>query len=252
MLAKEVWCYNIGKNMKKILILIIIFLFNSCSKKWSYDGYYSPKNWGKISPKNKFCDIGYNQSPIDISAELTKDFIKNNLIINYNQSTIEKVKKEYFMHYNVYGNNFITRSNRKFNLRYIAFHHPSEHLIESNHHSLEMQFYHKSDDEQHLVISIFLEINDKNPTIDNFKFNELLNFIKSQKNEMNIKLNDFINNDDLSFYYEGSFTTPPCSEGVKWYIYKTPIYLSKNQLLEIIKNSIFIKSNIRNIQKYNP
>ena len=32
------------------------------------------------------------------------------------------------------------------------------------------------------------------------------------------------------YHYDGSLTTPPCSEGVKWYIRKTPTQLSKAQI----------------------
>jgi len=32
------------------------------------------------------------------------------------------------------------------------------------------------------------------------------------------------------FHYSGSLTTPPCSEGVAWYVRKTPTQLSKDQI----------------------
>ncbi len=36
---------------------------------------------------------------------------------------------------------------------------------------------------------------------------------------------------DKSYYrYMGSATTPPCSEGINWYVLKTPITFSKAQI----------------------
>jgi carbonic anhydrase len=34
------------------------------------------------------------------------------------------------------------------------------------------------------------------------------------------------------YHYDGSLTTPPCSEGVKWYVRKTPTQFSKDQIAE--------------------
>jgi carbonic anhydrase len=33
-----------------------------------------------------------------------------------------------------------------------------------------------------------------------------------------------------TYRYDGSLTTPPCSEGVKWFVMTTPIALSKAQI----------------------
>jgi len=124
-------------------------------------------------------------------------------------------------------------------------------LLDSSPHSLEMQIYHKSEDEQWLAISYFLEI----PAIknnENLHFNNLIDFLKSKKIEDKFDLSKIIDETSLSFSYEGSFTTPPCTEGVKWYIMKNPIFISKEQMSAIIKSTIFVKSNARGVQKFNP
>ena len=116
---------------------------------------------------------------------------------------------------------------------------------------LIIQIYHKSEDEQWLAISYFLEIPTTNKN-ENLYFNNLIDFLKSKKVEDKFDLSKIIDETSLSFFYEGSFTTPPCAEGVKWYVMKNPIFISKEQMNAIIKSTIFVKSNARGIQKFNP
>jgi carbonic anhydrase len=236
--------------MKKISLLLVFFLFG-CKADWSYSGKGSPQNWATISEKNKFCKIGYNQSPIDINLSMNKDFILNDLKFDYKVAEIEKINEKYHQKINFYGKNFVFRGKKKYWLKYVEFHHPSEHLLDSSPHSLEMQIYHKSEDEQWLAVSYFLEISTKNNN-ENLYFKNLINFLKSDKIEDKFDLSKIIDETSLSFFYEGSFTTPPCVEGVKWYIMKNPIFITKEQMNAIIKSTIFVKSNAREVQKFNP
>ena len=235
----------------KIISLITVFFLFSCKVDWSYSGKGSPQNWARISEKNKFCKIGYNQSPIDINLSMNKDFILNDLKFDYSNAEIEKNNEKYHQKINFYGKNFAFRGKKKYWLKYVEFHHPSEHWLDSSPHSLEMQIYHKSEDEQWLAVSYFLEIASKNNN-ENLYFKNLINFLKSNKIEDKFDLSKIIDETSLSFFYEGSFTTPPCVEGVKWYIMKNPIFITKEQMNAIIKSTIFVKSNAREVQKFNP
>jgi len=47
----------------------------------------------------------------------------------------------------------------------------------------------------------------------------------------------------------GSLTTPPCTEGVKWYLLKTPVDASKTQIEKIA--SCMPKNNNRPVQLLN-
>ncbi|MBM3590685.1 MAG: carbonic anhydrase family protein, partial [Alphaproteobacteria bacterium] len=214
----------------KILTLAMFLIIWGCKKEWSYNGKYNSQKWGDISQEFKFCKIGFNQSPIDIDKDLVGEFKQHELEFNYQDSVIEKINQKYHQKLVFYGNNFLLRGKKKYWLRYIEFHHPSEHQIESNPHSLEMQIYHKSDDEQWLVVSFFLELDLKNIDLENHNFENFIEFIKSKTQESKLSLTKLINKNSSSFFYEGSFTSPPCQEGVKWYIMKEPQYLGRDQL----------------------
>ncbi|MFZ9470459.1 MAG: carbonic anhydrase family protein [Rickettsiales bacterium] len=237
--------------MKIFLLFLSLFLAN-CSKDWSYKSNNGSQNWGDIKPEFKFCKVGYNQSPIDISSEMFQESNDNIVTTNYGNSEFEKIRQKYFMKINIFGKNFVQRKNKKFYAKYLEFHHPSEHHVDAVPHSLEMQIYHKSDDEQWLVLSYFLELNLAKIEDNNQNFADLIGFLNSKEKEFKTDLKKLITNNENYFFYEGSFTTPPCKEGLKWYVYKEPIYLSKKQINQIIKSAIFTNYNARNIQKYNP
>lgn len=215
----------------------------ACKSQWSYDGSTGPNYWADLDERFKFCKIGYNQSPINIKDE----FVDNELKFFYNKSDVEKEKKNYVLRVNFDGDDYLLRGKKKYWLRSISFHHPSEHLIKDEQHSLEMQIYHKSDDEQMLVLALFLEVGEENSA-----FSDLINFISSKEKEGKIDLTKMIKANDKIFFYDGSLTIPPCSEGVKWYVMKTPIKISKEQMNIIIKSAIFAKSNARPIQEFHP
>jgi carbonic anhydrase len=222
----------------KLFLLTLLTLTISCSKNWNYQ---NQDNWSKINEKFKFCSLGLSQSPIDVKG----DFKKEELIFSYQKVEAEKVKNAHNLQINFYNRAFVERIKKKYFLRNINFHHPSEHQINGENFSLEMQIAHKSEDEQWLILAVFLEVG-----AENKNFDELINFVSSSEKLTEISLEKLINFSDLSFFYNGSFTTPPCGEGVKWYVIKTPIKISKQQANKIIKSAIFTKPNNRKLQKF--
>lgn len=50
------------------------------------------------------------------------------------------------------------------------------------------------------------------------------------------------------YLYNGSLTTPPCNEGVKWFVLKNPVKISKSQLDDFTK---VMPKNNRPIQEIN-
>jgi carbonic anhydrase len=229
--------------MRKIAVIFLLLAIASCTK-WSYSGHNGPAAWGTLDEKYKFCKVGYNQSPIDIIS----DFKEHELKFNHTDSTIVKEKKDYNLALHFYGENFLFRGKKKYLLRNLEFRHPSEHLVKGKSHSLEMQITYKSEDEQSLRLAFFLDLGDK----ENAKFSSLVKFLSSKEKEGKVDIAALVPTNDTAFFYEGSNTVPPCREGVKWYVMKTPILLSKDQLNQIIKSTIFVPSNARPVQKFNP
>ena len=238
-----------GLLIKIFTFFTIFFITFSCGKnnhKWSYKGKNSPQFWGNITENYKFCKIGYNQSPINI----TLPFDNNNLSFLYQKVELDKKIMPNQLYLSVYGKNFVVNAvnKKKYHLQYIKFHKPSEHQVNGKFYDLEMQLVHKSEDEQWLIASFFIANNwQENPN-----FQQLIDFLNSKNLTTNLDLKKNILYNSDSFFYEGSFTTPPCLEAVKWFVFKNPIFLSQDQINSIIKNTIFVSNNARPLQKFEP
>lgn len=229
--------------MKKIFALFFIIFAASCTKVWNYEsGLLGPSHWGD-SEENKFCKIGYNQSPIDITLK----FSDNDLQFFYDKSDVEKHIKNHMLQVEFDSRDFVLRGKKKYFVRRFEFHHPSEHLVDGKANSLEMQIYHKSDDEQWLAVAILLNVGKENPD-----FNQLIAAMDLKTKDAKVDLSEIVNEKDKIFFYDGSLTVPPCREGMKWYVMKTPVEISKEQMNQIIKRGIFVKTNARPVQKFHP
>lgn len=243
--------------IRSIILSMAILGLSSCAKNWSYEGSSSPEFWHKINREYKFCKIGYNQSPVDI---INQKFNKIDFeIINDKDIAVKANQEHNFIKFNIEDSSKIKFRNKIYKAKHIIFRHPSEHFVNSEQHSIEMQISYKSEDDQYFQLAIFLELDKKNHEIDNKNLEPIINLPainliekqEKQLNEYKINLGNFINLKDKVFAYEGSLTNPPCTESVKWRIFKKPIIISKSQMNKIIKLALFNKSNNRPLQKFN-
>ena len=237
--------------MKTIKILFIVLFLTSCSKDWGYEGASGPKYWGELKEEYKFCKIGYNQSPIDIDFKsiMGRYVVKDNgLEFFYSDASVLKEKGVYDVKFSFDRKDYFTLHKREYYLKDIQFHHPSEHLVNGESQVLEMQAFHKSDSEQLAVIALFVKVGEENVEI-----NKLIELLENKEDEAWSEFNfGKVLKGNKSFFYDGSLTVPPCTEGVKWYVMRELVEMSKEQVSKIIKLALDGKANVRPVQDFNP
>lgn len=234
--------------MKNTFSLVFLISFVSCAANWSYEGENGPQNWGNLREDYKFCKIGYNQSPIDVDFKKKSDAEnakKTDLKFNYSESTLYLENDKILFD----RQDFIQLRKKNYYLNKLIFRYPSEHYLNSKQQILEMQIFHKNDSEQFLVLAVFVKIAKENSEINNLLelFEE-----KTVNSETTINFNKILNLQDETFFYEGSLTEPPCTEGVKWYVMKNAIEMSQEQVDKIITLILHNKTNARNLQEFRP
>jgi carbonic anhydrase len=252
-----------NKLSKTTLIILILFLFpifikpttiqandKSPALPWGYEGGTDPSHWGEIEKdhdEHLMCREGVRQSPININH--VPGFKLEKLHQHYFKTPVNIINNGHTILLKYGPGSFVEWGNEKFEIIQIHFHHPSEHLVNGETYPMEIHLVHKTPDHQYVVVAVFAKIGTQNPTIQ-----KLWSLIPTEidkeytyKNEF-LLANDFLPASKEYFYYNGSLTTPPCTENVTWFVLEQPIEISQEQVKNFQK---FIDHNARPTQKIN-
>ena len=209
---------------------------------WEYEGAMGPENWGKEFPT---CGRGKSQAPLNIKGPFEK--VRFSVAPDYKQGQLKIVNNGHTIQVNVPVGSKIRIDGRAYDLLQFHFHRPSEEHIDGKPAAMVVHFVHKNLEGELAVLAVMLREGNENPGIktlwthappkegpevvpDGVMFNPA-NLLPREM--------DF-------FHYDGSLTTPPCTEKVKFFILKSQVNISKEQVSDFP-----FKMNARPIQPAN-
>ncbi len=242
------------------LILAILFLFfcTSCSpestdknpgheaqpeespseqepkhEEWGYSGESSPEHWPELE-KGSACG-GNLQSPINIIAvnSLEQPSGLSPSDFHHDEETVIEslVNNGHSIQYNFKAHdNYMEFKGKRFDLVQFHFHSPSEHTLNGIRYPLVMHWVHLSADNDYAVVAQFFQ---EGAPSETFAFLEsFLPLAPGEQKEINqsYSLSRDLPKSFDHYYYKGSLTTPPCTEGVNWFVFKEPATLSEMQV----------------------
>jgi carbonic anhydrase len=233
---------------------------------WGYTGASGPAEWHSLSKEYALCGSGKRQSPVDIWNEVPADLyplqfqyqtipllVLNNghtLQANYNsvggEETVTIGGKPYPVKGKPIYNSTLMLGDVPYKLLQFHFHTPSEHARDGRRYAMEVHLVHKSADGNLAVVGVLLERGNENPILKKVLDN-VSGAINKVKIAHSVKINasELLPDDRQVFHYSGSLTTPPCSENVNWFVMRTPIEVSDEQVDQFEK---LIGKNARPLQ----
>ena len=192
---------------------------------WSYDGPTGPRYWGRIDPAYAACDTGQQESPIDLSNAIDAEI--GALDIHWRPLPGRVFDTGHAIQVETATGSNMTMGGQGYQLLQFHVHQPSEHLLNGHRYPLEIHFVHTAPDGSLAVVGVFAEQGTANPVLQ-----AVLDAAKSrpEAERPTLDLNGMLPEARDYFRYEGSLTTPPCSEVVNWAVLGSPITVSTAQI----------------------
>ena len=220
---------------------------------WGYDGELGPAAWHELHPSFDLCGHGRAQSPIDLGVPsgetrvpVSFDYAPTELRISHQEHVVDVVNDGHTIQVDYDEGSTITKAGIVYDLVQYHFHAPSEHSINGLHYPMEMHLVHQAKDGRILVLAIFIREGTHNEAFEPvWTHMPRTPGDKWHGEHVKVDIDDLLPTDRRTLRYEGSLTTPPCSEGVRWMVGSNPVALSREQIDAFRK---VVGSNARPVQ----
>jgi carbonic anhydrase len=214
---------------------------------WDYTGDIGPEHWGELDPKYSACKEGKNQSPVNLTGMIEGDLLP--ITINYQSGGNEILNNGHAIQVNYKPGSTITVNGHKFELKQFHFHSPSENTIEGHSYPMEAHFVHADKEGNLAVIAVMFKTGKKNMELEKAWAHMPEN--TSDKNTLpkSLDASSLLPHNHDYYRFNGSLTTPPCSEGVWWLVMKYFDTASKDQIDKF--SSVMGHPNNRPVQPVN-
>jgi carbonic anhydrase len=194
---------------------------------WAYEGTGGPNEWVALTPNYSACG-GKNQSPINLTG-----FIRANLKpiqFSYRAGGEEVVNTGHTVQVNFAKGSGMILDGVPFELKQFHFHGPSENHIEGKAYPMEAHLVHADKDGNLAVVAVMIKQGGQNALIKNIWSSMPAG--KGEKSALELPFSAAALLPKARNYYRfnGSLTTPPCTEGVRWVVMKQPVSASAEQI----------------------
>jgi len=200
---------------------------------WDYEGSRGAKHWSELDQAYSICNRGKEQSPVDIRhpqksklPPLRFEYVTES--VNYVINNAHTIRVNY--HDPAGRGSYLVVGNKRYQLTQFHFHRPSEEYVNGKAYDMVLHLMHQGAHGEIVGVAVFLKAGAFNSLIqriwDHMPAHEGQNAVPG----LELNLGKLLPTNSAYYSYLGSQTAPPCTEGVAWYVLKTPVEIAKQQI----------------------
>ncbi|KTG16224.1 MULTISPECIES: carbonic anhydrase [unclassified Guyparkeria] len=195
---------------------------------WSYRGDTGPAKWASLDASFETCGQGVNQSPIDLQTPVPAD--QPAPTFDYRAGGRHLVNNGHAVQVDYDEGSTLTIDGRDYQLKQFHFHAPSEHTVDGEHFPLEVHFVHSNAEGNLAVVAVLFEQGNASDALAPIAANLPASAGDEADLDTAIDATELLPIKLEHYRYNGSLTTPPCSEGVRWTVMQQRPTLSTDQI----------------------
>lgn len=204
---------------------------------WSYQGAKGPDHWGQLDPDYATCASGKRQSPIDIRG--TQKVRLPALQFAYKSGPVDIINNGYTavrVDYTPGNGNVLTIGGKRYELTQFHFHHPGEEWVNGKPSDMVIHLMHKAADGEIVGVAVLLKEGKANATVA-----QLWPHMPQRAGKDHVVPGLAVDPTgllpkEMGYYrYDGSISAPPCNEPVTWFVLKTPVEISAEEIAAFAK-----------------
>lgn len=227
-------------NAIALLLAAALFLTGADpGQPWNHnpkDPKLGPAAWAAVDTAYANCaaDVGRKQSPVNIVTSQTTRATFDPLVFTENGRTLTLQNTDHVLEVEYAGGATLKAGSQptdSYVLQQWHLHVPSEHRIDGKEYSAELHLVYRNSIGELSVVGVFMDEKlppkaNLDPVIRNFPRRKgSVPFTSGAPSVMSLLPAN------RTFYrYEGSLTTPPCSESVKWFVMANPVGITPANL----------------------
>jgi carbonic anhydrase len=198
---------------------------------WSYRGATGPSHWGSLDPTFALCSRGSKQSPIDLRH--ARPAALPPIKLGYRPLRATPLNNGHTIQFPFENGSSIEIRGHRYKLSQFHFHAPAEHLLSGRRFEMELHLVHMDAAKNAAVLGVLIRRGRANPA-----FERLFAHLPHHEGKGRRLARPFDPARMLPrgggrapyFAYDGSLTTPPCTQGVHWMVFRQPVELSGAQI----------------------